>query len=92
MGEWARTDETYAQRVANLSNGTVNGVAPNGLGQNGGYFLNASTVHDDGAGNRLEGGPRLDWYFANLDGVGNDGVKGVLEGRKNEEVVTSISL
>ena len=80
------------QRVANLSNGAMDGVAPNGLGQNGGYFLNASTVHDDGAGNRLEGGPGLDWYFANLDGVGNNAVEDVLEGRRHGEVVTPITL
>jgi hypothetical protein len=92
LTEWSRTDESYAQKVANLSNGTVNRVAPNGLGQNGGYFLNAATVHDDGSGNLLEGGAGLDWFFANLDGVGNDGVRDRVTGRKPGEVLTSITL
>jgi hypothetical protein len=66
MAEWGRTDESYLQRVANLSNSTVNGVAPNGLGQNGGYFLNLSTVHDNGQADTF-GFPAaapLDWIFA----------------------------
>jgi Ca2+-binding RTX toxin-like protein len=88
LTEWSRADESYLQRVANLSNNTVNGVAPNGLGQNAGYFLTSATVHDDGAGNYLEGGPGMDWYFANLNGIGNNGVEDVLEGRKSAEVVT----
>src|SRR5262249_45792584 len=32
--EWARTDETYSQKVPNLSDSTAS------------YFLNAATVHD----------------------------------------------
>ncbi len=91
LAEWSRTDESYAQRVANLSNSVVNGVAPNGLGQNGSYFLNASTVHDDGAGNLLDGGPGLDWFFANLTGVGNNGVKDKIHGLKPGEIVTGIT-
>src|SRR5258708_7633117 len=39
-----------------------------------GDYLNATTVHDDGAGNDRESGDGLDWFFANLDGVGNNGV------------------
>ena len=91
LAEWSRTDESYAQRVANLSNTVVNGVAPNGLGQNGSYFLNASTVHDDGAGNLLDGGPGLDWFFANLNGIGNNGVKDKIHGLKPGEIVTGIT-
>jgi hypothetical protein len=91
LTEWARTDESYSQRVANLSNSTVNGVAPNGLGLNGGSYLNASTVHDDGAGNHLDGGLALDWYFANLDGIGNNGVLDKVTGRKLGEVLTGIT-
>ena len=91
MAEWARTDESYLQRVANLSNSTVAGVSPNGLGKNGGYFLNDTTVHDDAAGNHLEGGPGLDWFFANLDGVDNNNVKDKLAARKAGEIVTRIT-
>jgi hypothetical protein len=92
VAEWARTDESYLQRVANLSGSTVNGVAPNGSGLNGSSFLNASTVHDDGAGNLLEGGPALDWFFANLDGVGNGGIKDMIRGRRLREIVTLITM
>jgi len=92
LSEWSRTDESYLQRLANLSNSTVNGVAPNGMGQNGGNYLNATTVHDDGAGNHLEGGPALDWYFANLDGVGNNSIKDKVDGRKGSEVLTHITM
>jgi hypothetical protein len=82
LDEWARKDESHVQRVANLSDATVKGVAPNGLGLNEGDFLNASTVHNDGAGNVLVGGPRRDWFFAKLDGVGKDGVRDQIRRRK----------
>jgi hypothetical protein len=91
LNEWSRSDEPYLQKLANLSNGTVNGVTPNGQGQNAGYFLSASTVHDDGAGNVLEGGPAPDWFFANLDGVDNGGIKDKVKGRKPGEIVTRIT-
>jgi hypothetical protein len=92
MSEWSRSDESYLQRVANLSNSTVNGVSPNGSGLNGSDFLNASTVHDDGTGNLLEGGAGLDWYFANLDGNGNNGILDRVTGRKPGEILTTITL
>jgi hypothetical protein len=91
LSEWSRSDESYLQRVANLSNSTENGVSPQG-GQNGSNFLNASTVRDDGAGNVLEGGPGLDWYFANLDGIDNNGVKDSVQDRKPDEILTRITL
>jgi hypothetical protein len=84
LAEWARTDESYSQKVANLSNSTVNGVSPNGQGMNGSNFLNATTVHDDGVSNDLEGGPALDWYFASL--------MDVVHGRKPPEVLTLITV
>jgi hypothetical protein len=90
--EWARTDETYAQRVANLSNSAVNGVVPNGQGQNAGTYLTAATVHDDGAGNGLNGGPAQDWFFSNLDGSGNNGILDQVRGRKLDEILTSITM
>jgi hypothetical protein len=84
LTEWS-TDESYSQRVANLSNSTVNGVAPNGLGLNDGNFLNASTVHDDGARNQLDSGPgqELDWFFA--------GVLDHVSGRKRGEILTGVT-
>jgi hypothetical protein len=86
MAEWGRTDESYSQRVANLSNTTVNNVAPNGLGQNGGYFLNSSTVHDNGQADTLNGAPKtsaaLDWFFAGLTDIINH--------KKGVEVTTTI--
>jgi len=58
--EWVRTDQTYAQRVAHLTDGG---------GLNGGYRLYVGwlsrTVYDDGAANTLTGGDGLDWFFAN---------------------------
>lgn len=63
-----------------------------GRGQNGGDFLNATTVQDDGAGNVLEGGEALDWFFANLDGAGNNGVMDLVHGRRPGEVLTGITL
>jgi Ca2+-binding RTX toxin-like protein len=92
LDEWSRTDESYLQRVANLQNSPVNGVSPNGKGLNGPYVLNASTVHASGAGDQLNGGPGMDWFFANLDGIGNNGVKDHLGGSRPEEVTTKITL
>jgi hypothetical protein len=39
-------------------------------GQNVTSWLSASTVHDDGAVDRLKGGKGLDWFFANYQGGG----------------------
>ena len=57
MQEWTRTDAaaTYHQRIDDL----MNGVGLNGL-----YQLNKTTVSDDGASNSLTGGTGLDWFFA----------------------------
>jgi hypothetical protein len=51
MAEWTRTDLTYIERVNHLLNGG---------GLNGGYTLNASTVHGNGVADYLEGG-YADW-------------------------------
>jgi hypothetical protein len=91
LDEWSRSDESYLQRVANLQNSPTNGVVPNGMGRNGSYLLNASTVHASGAGDQLDGGPGMEWFFANLDGIGNDGVKDKLDGAKPGEVITHIT-
>jgi hypothetical protein len=91
MDEWRRADESYLQRIANLQNTPVKSVVPNGMGLNGSYLLNASTVQDSGAGDQLDGGPGMEWFFANLDGIGNGGVKDKLSGLKPGEVVTRIT-
>jgi hypothetical protein len=91
LDEWSRTDESYLQRVANLQDSPINGVSPNSSGLNGSYVLNASTVHDSGAGDQLDGGPGMAWFFANLDGIGNNGVKDKLNGSKPGQVITRIT-
>lgn len=91
MTEWSRADESYGQRVANLQNSPAGSVTPNGS-YTAGFYLTSSTVHDDAAGNQLDGGSGLDWYFANLDGVGNNGVKDKVKKPKPGEIVTTITL
>src|SRR5207302_6639856 len=55
LAEWQRTDELYAQRIANLrAGGGLNGSNNLILGQ---------TVLDDGAANVLAGGAGLDWFW-----------------------------
>ena len=56
LAEWTRTDLAYADRVANLTNGT---------GLNGGFVLNNTTVFDDNAFDILLGLRGLDWFHAN---------------------------
>jgi len=91
LKEWSRTDRAYQQRVANLSNASVGGVNPNGS-LAAGFLLTASTVKSDGSENELKGGSGMDWYFANLDGVGNNGRKDKISGRSSNEIVTSVRL
>jgi MBG domain (YGX type)/RTX calcium-binding nonapeptide repeat (4 copies) len=92
LKEWSRTDESYLQSVANLSGSTVDSVSPNGDGQNGSFVLTSSTVHDDGVGNYLIGGSGLDWFLANVDGVGNNGKKDRVRDLRPNEIVTLITL
>jgi hypothetical protein len=91
LAEWSRPDESYLQRVANISGSTVNGVHPHG-GENGDYFLSASTVQDDGVIDTLDGGAGLDWYFANLDGPGNNGITDRIRRLEPGEIVTHIAM
>ncbi len=58
MAEWTRTDVAYPDRVANL----IAGVGPDGC-----YALNGSTVSDDGVKDILKGNEGLDWFLANAD-------------------------
>jgi hypothetical protein len=79
MVEWNRTDVDYATRIAHL-NGTLTG------GLNGSYFLNTTTVFDDGAPDMLYGGAGLDWFIAHLSGKTPD----QLFGKTSGEVATTI--
>jgi hypothetical protein len=54
------------------------------------YHLDATTVHDDGAGNSIDSGPGRNWVFANTDGIGNNGVKDHVSG--SGYVLTHITL
>lgn len=73
LAEWSRTDIDYSTRVAHLRNGG---------GLNGSYLLDTSTVHNDGAVNKLNGGGGLDWFFA--------GMMDVIFNKATDEVVTQI--
>jgi Ca2+-binding RTX toxin-like protein len=59
MVEWTRDDLGYDQRVEHLRVGG---------GHNGAVTLNESTVHDDGAADRLIGGSGRDLFFARWSG------------------------
>ena len=54
--------------------------------------LDATTVHDDGVGNKVDVGPGLDWLFVNLDGIGNNGVKDKVGGNTSGDYFTPITL
>jgi hypothetical protein len=79
MAEWSRTDESYAQRVSHLLGPNAGGKAG---GHNGSYYLNAQTVHDDGAKNVLKGSEAMDWFFA--------GAHDQVKHKHHGEVVTKI--
>jgi Ca2+-binding RTX toxin-like protein len=91
LAEFSRADESFAQRVANLQNSPAGAVNPNGS-YTVGFYLTAASVKDDAAGNQLDGVSGLDWYFANLDGVGNNGIKDKINKVKAGEIVTKITL
>jgi Ca2+-binding RTX toxin-like protein len=78
MAEWGRTDADYLTRVHHLD-GSVSG------GLNGSFFLNTTTVHDNGVVDRLFGAPgsALDWFFA--------GASDKVKHKRNGEILTSIS-
>jgi Ca2+-binding RTX toxin-like protein len=54
LSEWSRGDQTYAQRIENLTDGG---------GLNGDYRLDWTTVHEDSVADTLRGGSALDWFF-----------------------------
>jgi hypothetical protein len=75
LAEWGRTDIDYSTRIAHLT-GSLSG------GLNGSYFLNSSTVHDNGQADNLYGGPGADWFLTGtLDAIFN---------KTTGEVVTQI--
>src|SRR5262249_1470157 len=52
MAQWTRTDLDYLHRINLLF----------------GSYLNPMTVHSNGGGNTLLGGPGLDWFVARIPG------------------------
>jgi hypothetical protein len=70
--EWGRTDESFNQRAANLSNSSVNGVPPNGQGLNGPYFLTSATVHHARAVSAMYGGTGATWFIGATTGLYKD--------------------
>jgi VCBS repeat-containing protein len=79
MAEWGRTDLAYSARVNDL-NGTST------AGRNNGYYLNATTVHDDSAVDQLTGNNGMDWFFALTGGTFADQV----HDRKHGEIITRL--
>ena len=80
LAEWSRTDASYQKRISDLLGPTAGGTAG---GLNSGYYLNPTTVHNDGVKNILTGGYGLDWFFPSAQDL--------VLGLKFGEVVTKIS-
>jgi uncharacterized repeat protein (TIGR01451 family) len=96
LQEWARTDESYLQRVANLENAPVSigsqTVNPDGS-YTAGFYLTPSTVHDNGVRDYLNGHAAhdngiaaRDWFFAQLGGSEQD----KMSRRRKDEILTEI--
>ena len=73
------------QRLANLQNSPSNGTPPNGT-YTAPYYLNTSTVDDDGVEDKVEGSGQADWYFART----TTAVKDKVSGKKPTETLTQI--
>jgi hypothetical protein len=82
LAEWSNPADGYATRVSRLLGPGQPGGAAGGL--NGSFFLNPTTVHDDGAADLLAGGGGMDWFFASAAG------QDLLLNRRKGEVVTLI--
>jgi Ca2+-binding RTX toxin-like protein len=73
LTEWNRTDESLAQRMANLQNAQVKSggqnIKPNGT-YTAGYFLiasgNSRTVFSDASVDQVTGGLGTNWFFVDL--------------------------
>ncbi len=76
LGEWNSVGDNYLTRIAALQSSSS------------AYRLNASTVHDDGVRDHLQGDSDLDWFFAHLSG--NKKERDQISGLTNGEVVTVI--
>jgi Ca2+-binding RTX toxin-like protein len=88
LAEWS-SGASYSTRMNHLTGATAGGL-------NGGNFLIATgggrTVFDDGCQNQMSAGPGLDWFFANLDGIGNSGNKDRVSGIHNGiDVITRVT-
>jgi phospholipase C len=78
--EWSRNDgTTYQQKIDHLMGNTTGG-------NNLSFFLNSSTVFQDGGKNSLTGGSAQDWFFAHLASNPKD----MLSGMTMDETVTEI--
>jgi hypothetical protein len=64
LAEWSRTDATYAQRVNHLHGSSSGGL-------NGHYFLKPRTLTFGPSPDTLNGGPGMDWFWANTAIVGS---------------------
>lgn len=80
MTEWGRTDVGFRTRVGHLDGSLAGGL-------NGAYYLNATTVHDDGTTDYLYGRSNaLDWFLVNRDGPNADHLHHV----RHHDVVTEV--
>lgn len=80
MAEWTST-RSYSDRVARLSGD----LGP--IGNNGSYYLNNSTVADDGQRDVLTGDTGQDWFLFNQTGAGsNDEATDVHSGEIIEDI------
>jgi alpha-L-arabinofuranosidase len=73
LAEWARTDETYIQRVDNIHGFTTGGL-------NGTYYLKSGSITESSGPDTLTGGSGNDWFWANLT------VDTIVNKRKGERV------
>ncbi len=72
LAYWSRTDLDYTTRVAALKAGSVVG-APR---------LSSTTVKNDAAANKLNGGSGLDWFFAKVAGNPKDTITNQISGEQ----------
>jgi Ca2+-binding RTX toxin-like protein len=81
LNEWT-SGHDYAMRVANITNGSGGG------GLNGGFYLNTSTVHDDGSIDTLYGEAGRDWFIDHASGA--TGSLDQLQDRASNELQTTV--
>jgi Ca2+-binding RTX toxin-like protein len=86
MSEW-NSARDYATRLKNLSSAAT--ATP--TRSNGDYFLNETTVLDDGLIDALFGEGQRDWFLANLDGDGQTARKDKLD-KKSDETAHDVDI